>query len=88
MLLVSIGNTFVHSFQSIIRIGTFIRSVVIDNLSSGVERKHIGKATRCVWGSYADNEADLAWGESHTLLHQPQTLSFMLIIDSVSTAFG
>lgn len=72
-----------HSFQSIIRIGTFIRSVVIDNLSAGIEREHIGKATRCVGDLYADSEADLARREGtyppepaqNTLLHVSHRLS-------------
>lgn len=35
MFLVSFGNTFEHSSQSMMIIGTFIRSVVIEFLSAG-----------------------------------------------------
>lgn len=46
MFVVRLGNICKHSFQSIIRMGTFIRSVFMDSLSAGVERKHIGQVTK------------------------------------------
>lgn len=88
MFLVSFGNTFVHSLRSMMFIGTFIRSVVSECLSSGPKRKHIRKGAGQQSVSVS-NASDLLWTILHIpAAHQPPSTFLQILTSSpLSTSF-
>ena len=78
IFLVSLGNAFEHFFQSMMIIGTFIRSVFIEFLSSSPQRRHIRKVIRQHPSAYNATRSPCAspcptshLSTFHHILHSP-----------------